>query len=71
MSNAQLQARIVCDNYVKVVDWYPHRVLNSIEHGRVRSRQFCVTRYFFVTPAHVSTPIYPTGTQGIPAVSVE
>ena len=30
----------------------------------------CVTRYFFVAPAHVSTPIYPMRTQGIPAVSL-
>ena len=50
---------------------YPIIKTPTVEHGWVRSKQFYVTRYFFMTPAHVSTPIYPTGTQGIPAVSGE
>ena len=28
-------------------------------------------RYFFVTPAHPSTPIHPTGTWGVPGASAE
>jgi hypothetical protein len=28
-------------------------------------------RYFFVTPAHPSTPIHPTGTWGVPGASEE